>query len=524
MTVIKKSVTRKKRPFTVSRKILLACASVLLAVCAVVLVFHGRHLRFTAFFADEPRSSKTPGAFDIVLITVDTERADVTTPYGESDPTTPFFKTIADRGILFENAFSSAPWTVPAMYSIVTGLYPSEHGMTTGQTVGKNVLGQRILSDRAHTLAEYLAEAGYATFGVNTNFHLAPQFGFSQGFRHFFGEAFAFLPYPNLQLDAIKGQLMAAPKYFLWVHYFDPHFPYTAQPPWFGDWNDSGFRNLSDMCTELAEVYYRFKRNLLQSDPVDPHEVEGIYQLSNLLMSKPNFLFQHLSKAKKVLNDNYTRLFRAAYKSNVRQTDEAMAEAFKNLAIDNQTIVIVVADHGEEIFDHGELGHRKNSSLYQELVRVPFLIILPEARGGGRVISTPVSVVDILPTVLELTGQPVPDELSGLSLVPLLNGGSLPARVLFAEVSGHKGEARAVIDYPWKYIYNFRTYVSELYNLAEDGGERHNLASQEQDRVLRYHERILEYVEKRQARWSLDDVVPLDDEEIQRLRQMGYIN
>jgi arylsulfatase A-like enzyme len=425
---------------------------------------------------------------------------------------------------VFKNAFSSGPWTVPSMYSIITGLYPSEHGMTTGQTVGNDVMGQRVLPEQAETLAEHLLKSGYTTFGVNTNFHMAPQFGFDQGFQHFYGEEFAFLPYPNLQLDSIVDQLHRSPKFFLWMHYFDPHFPYSAQPPWFGQWNDSKFRTLSDMCIELAELFYRFKRSLKESDPVEPYEVAGIYKLSSLLMGKPNFLFHHLSKARHVLNEDYTKLFRAAYKSNVRQTDEAMAEAFARLNIDDQTLLIVVADHGEEIFDHGELGHRKNSSLYQELVRVPLIIVLPGGKQGGRVISSPVSIIDIMPTILELTGQPVPPGLSGQSLVPLIRGKSLPRRYVFAEVSGFRGEARAVIDYPWKYIYNFRTFFGELYHLENDPGERHNLVTAESERVVDYHERLVDFVDTRKHRWSLDHVIPLGDEDIQRLRQMGYIN
>ena len=106
----------------------------------------------------------------------------------------------------------------------------------------------------------------------------------------------------------------------------------------------------------------------------------------------------------------------------------------------------------------------------------------------------------------------------------MLSGKSLPERLLYAEVSGLKGEARAVIDYPWKYIYNFRNFTSELYNLAEDGRERHNLAEQEPDRALRYHQLVVEYVEQRKPLWSSDHVAPLEEEEIQRLRQMGYIN
>ncbi len=469
------------------------------------------------------REARDPDAIDVVFVTIDALRADLTNPYGENHPTTPFLSELASQGIVFKNAFSPAPWTAPAMYSIITGLYPTEHGLTKGQTIGNHVVGQPALPAEAFTLTERLAGMGYSTVGINTNYHMAPQFGFNQGFHRYFGDDFAFTPFPNMVVKSLRKQIQMTPRYFLWLHYFDPHFPYIPQPPWFGQWNDSRFRTLVDLSQDVAQRYYRFRRGLTELDPIDPNDVVWVHKLTNLLVGRSIFLFRALPKVKQLVDEDYIRFFRAAYKSTVRQTDNAIHDALEMLGIDDQTLVIVVADHGEELFEHGELGHRKNSSLYQELIRVPFIIRLPGKRAAGTVIDTPVSAIDIVPTVLDIVGLDIPKDLPGQSLVPLLEGGSLPPRPLFAEVSGRTGEARAIIEFPWKYVHNFTQNTGELYNLEQDPQELNNLVVGEQKLALEMFGRLKDWVAATKPRWTLEESPPLSPTEIRRLRAMGYL-
>ncbi|MCP4679040.1 MAG: sulfatase-like hydrolase/transferase [Deltaproteobacteria bacterium] len=469
------------------------------------------------------RIARDKGAIDVVLVTIDAERADFLTPYGEKLPTTPFLEKLAAEGVTFKNAFSPAPWTVPAMYSIITGLYPSEHGLTSGQTVGQHVVGQEALPGEAFTLTERLAGLGYSTFGINTNYHMAPQFGFNQGFDRYLGDDFAFMPFPNLAVAGLRDEILSSPKYFLWLHYFDPHFPYIAQPPWFGEWNDSRFRTLFDLSTDVSLRYYWHKRGLPPKSPIRQEDAVLVHKLINLLTARSILLFHGLPKVKDLVDENYIRFFTAAYKSTLRQTDESMEVALKALGVDDQTLLIVTSDHGEELFDHGELGHRKNSSLYQELIRVPLIIYLPGGRAAGTVIDTPVSVIDIYPTVLDLLDQPIPDNLSGRSLRPLFEGKDLKKRPIFAEVSGRMGEARAIIEYPWKYIHNYTTQRGELYHLEQDPGEKDNRTDLEKARVKEMFDRLEKWKQSMAPRWKIEQTAPLSLPEINRLKQMGYL-
>ncbi|MCP4606685.1 MAG: sulfatase [Proteobacteria bacterium] len=498
--------------------VIVAWASLFALVASLVLIG-----RMTPKIPWTPRKAREPGAVDVILLTVDALRADFTNPYGETLPTTPFLSKLAAEGVTFTNAFAAAPWTVPSMFSIITGLYPTEHGLTSGQTVGAHVVGQNSLPQDAFTLTERLAEIGYSTFGINTNYHMAPQFGFNQGFKRYVGSEFTFLPFPNLAVDSFKYQIKATPKYFLWLHYLDPHFPYTTQSPWFGKWNDSRFRTLFDLSEEVALKYYWYKRGLPPNDPVDPDEVQLVHHLTNRLTHNSILLFHGLPKIKDIVDQDYIRFFKAAYKSTLRQTDEAMEKALQSLGVDDQTLLIFISDHGEELFERGQLGHRKNSSLYQELLRVPFIIRLPGGKGAGTVIDTQVSTLDIVPTVLEIIGQPIPDDLSGQSLVPLIEGMSFSPRPLFAEVSSWAGETRCIFEFPWKYMHNFTHRQSRLYNIEDDPNEMNDLFAQEKNRALEMHDRLVEWIGRTKPRWKLRDTVQLSPLDIRRLRQMGYV-
>jgi arylsulfatase A-like enzyme len=478
-----------------------------------------------------PKPGKAQGPIDVLLVVVDTERADVTTPYGAKLPTTPFFAELARQGVLFSKAFTTAPWTVPAMYSMITALNPSEHGIDHGAAGnlkdGKiDIVGQSPLPEEADTLAEMLKRHGYTTFGVCTNLHLSKRFGFAQGFDHFVGEKFEFLPFPNVALASLVPQIRAAKKYFLWLHYFDPHLPYyTDGSVWFHNWNKTGIRSFPDLAFELVIRDYRRRKNLAEDAPVHPEDIETLFYDWQSLVPR---IFSHSDiwfEALKPLEQHHKELFRTAYLGNIRQVDDAMKEAFEKLDIDSQTLVVVTSDHGEELFKRSKLGHHHAPywSLYQELLHVPLLILLPGHAHAGTVVDSPVSIMDIVPTITDVLGIEATEPMSGKSLLPLMEGTVEKPRKLFAEVSYPRAQGRALIQYPWKYILAMKSQKGKLYNLESDPSERHNLILKEPERAAAMAAQLTEYIENTKPRWPVKGYADLTPEEIEQLKTLGYM-
>jgi len=199
-----------------------------------------------------------------------------------------------------------------------------------------------------------------------------------------------------------------------------------------------------------------------------------------------------------------------------------MNKALALLGIDDNALVIVTSDHGEELFDHGWCGHRH--SLYQELIHVPLVIRLPGKAKAGTVIDTPVSLIDLYPTILDLLHLEIPQKLSGMSLVPLIQGDKLPSRPLFLEVNNRGGEERAMVDYPWKIVLNLTKKSTALYNLESDPKENVNLIKEQGPRADTMRRQLLKWVEETKPRWRAQRSDTLSQQEIQQLKKMGYLH
>ncbi len=470
-----------------------------------------------------PRPGRVEGAVDVVLVVVDTQRADFTSTHGSRLRTTPFLERLARRGILFTRAYAAGPWTVPSMYSVMTGLYPSEHGMITGWSQGFETGGQNVLPDEAVTLAERLDGIGYETYGVCSNFHVSTKFGFAQGFDRFVGEDFAFMPFPNLAVGGLAEDIAASPVYFLWLHYLDPHFPYIPHWPWFEQFNEGPIHFYDDLMNRAALKYYYSLEGNAEGSPVKAGDASWVNRSAKLLQFRPKALFEYMLENDMQPEPEWIEFLSAAYASEIRMVDTAMQEALSDLGVDDRTILVVTSDHGEELFDHGAHGHRLNDRLYEELIHVPLLFVLPGGWGAGTVVDAPVSLVDVAPTILDLLGQEVPAELSGLSLLPLMEGRTLAARPLFAEVASQDGVKRCIIEYPWKYIHDFGSVQGELYDLEADPGETRDLVDLEPARAAALREKLLTWYKETTARWQVGEPPELSEEDFIRLKLLGYI-
>lgn len=466
------------------------------------------------------------GRPDVFLVVIDTLRVDAVGAYVDEERDTPFLDELAAEGVVFENAYATSSWTIPSMYSLITGLYPREHLVEMGGTSDRGVVGQPALSPLAETLPERLSAAGYTTFGVCTNYHLHPKYGFAQGFDYFVGNDFLDLPFPEIAVDALAELVADRSPAFVWLHYFDPHSPYVANAPWFDARNDSGFRDWNALSVDAISRLYRKVRGL----PADARPVPGDLVLLNnraraLTFAHPRELLRAARLGGDDLVRRYVRFLRAAYSSEVAAVDRSLRGAFEELGVGDEDLVIVVADHGEEFLEHGGIGHRSLRSLHEELVHVPLVVLLPGRRIAGVKVAAPVSLVDLLPTVLEVAGlDPAAGGHSGRSLLPLVESRrGEAARPLYGELRETSGELRYRIDYPWKYIRDFARDREHLYNLAQDPAEQHNLARTQPQRVERMRTGLREWMDRTGPRWPEADPVPLSPVEIERLRAMGYL-
>jgi choline-sulfatase len=361
------------------------------------------------------------GKPNVLLITVDSLRPDHIGAYGYRRPTTPRLDDLARRGVLFRAAFNQAAWTSPPLVSMFTALYPSAHGVD---------YRTKSLDPSVTTPLRRLREAGYAVPGICYLIAI-PEF-----------ENLGFEPVEERTLDAWLARNPGKP-FFAWIHLVGPHLPLSPPPPYDRMFTPGG-RPLP------PDVRARLKPFLEQpvvprsSASVDPRDREAVMAL---------------------------------YDANVRRTDDEIGQILATLdrrRLIGSTLVIVTADHGEELLDHGFIGHASTTlagTLFDELIRVPLMMSYPGVLPQGRTIDTLVEGIDVLPTVLDLLGVPAPSVTQGRSLLPLIRGTARPGpQRVFAETttcgrSCPEGESQGRLQ-------TIRTPTWKLIRTEDAGGER----------------------------------------------------
>lgn len=425
-----------------------------------------------------------PPPSNVVLIVVDTLRADHLGLYGYPRETSPAIDAWGRRAAVFDRAVSTSPWTLPSFGSIFTGRLPAEHG--AGRHVRGTGSGRTALSDTVPTLAEALRAHGMQTAAIVGNPFLRPRFGIARGFDSY-----------DYQAQRTAGEIVGRAlswiddqgekPYFLFLHFMDPHLPY--RPP------------------EGA-------RGRFTAEPHPPMPT--------------------LKKIRQGIGDMTgadRQLYQDLYDEEIAYLDDslgALFQAFEGDLREGRLLVLLTADHGEEFFDHGGFEH--GHTMFQELLRVPLLIRGPQIAAGHR--DDPVSVVDLMPTILEAVGYEKgggrsvtdlePESLDGLSLWPLLQRGrGLGDRRLLAEGMLYGKPRQALIDWPLKLVYRPRTGSRSLFDLSRDPGELHDLAADRPQAT----ERLLAILEERRA--SLTEPtgreVPLDASTRDELEALGYL-
>jgi arylsulfatase A-like enzyme len=424
---------------------------------------------------------------NVVLISIDSLRADHLGVYGYGRDTSPHLDALAKRSVVFDHAFSTTTWTLPSHASLLSGLYPNAHGVTR-----RNLR----IPEAVPLLPELLATRGYRSAAVVSTMFLHRRYGFDQGWVDYRDDIVgpdramhSLISSPLVHERALQllDELGGGP-FLLFAHYFDVHYDYIPPSPW----------------------NTRF-------DPDYKGSLDGRNYATSTIFRKhlPARDLEHIE---------------ALYDGEIRWTDEWLGKLFAELerrGILDDAVVVVLADHGDEFYDHGHLGHAKN--LYDSTLHVPLIVHFPGDRWAGRRVSTPVSLVDVAPTILAAAGIAAPADWPGRDLAQAFGGHGLPAVPVFADLR-YTSIRRAAIDGDWKAIFTFRRRQSdpawrELYDLATDPKELHDRSADDPDRVDSLWRRLAtRQREDGQIRLRFGrSRIPRDEAAERQLKALGYL-
>jgi len=436
---------------------------------------------------------------NLLMVVVDTLRADRLGCYGYDRNTTPNIDSLAERGVQFQRCYSTSSWTLPAVASLLSGTYPGLHGA---------VEWTDRVDPRVPWLPAALKQNGFQTLAVTANPFLTQKHGFDRGFERFDDETVirsAQWSFPRLE-SQFKALVLASTSatttrramellnewdqerpFFMMVHYMDPHADYVPPEPY-----DTRFG----------------------ADYEGPYS--GHVQSKELGADLPKRAVEHI---------------KGLYDGEVAHVDEHVGRLLKHLEaleVRDKTVVIITADHGEGLLDHGRWVHGR--TLYEEVVRVPLVIDWPGVTVEPAAIEQPMSLVDVAPTVLETLGMAVPQAVQGYSHKRALKEGQPKDRepVLFSTSLGSK--LVGAVDGADKMIARRRSTVGETeaglfqqeyYDLKKDPREQDPQADADMEALEAF------------LGQSLDQIVPApnvgkesgagqEQRHRERLRSLGY--
>jgi arylsulfatase A-like enzyme len=426
----------------------------------------------TAALAAGPGCGR-PAPRAVVLVDLDTLRADRLSIYGNPRPTSPHLDAFARSATRFEWAFAQAPYTLPSQVSILTSLYPQTHGV---------VRPKDSMGSEAFTLAEAFHAAGWRTAAFVDGGFVAASLGLDQGFESFveFGQQ------GLAKSEAPIAEWLRAHSrepFFLFIHTYDTHSPYAPPEPYRA----------------------RFTAGMAAPTPGFEPTTEALEEVRAARLS-PNDL-------------EYAR---ALYDGEVAFVDDwfgRLTRQMEELGLSERAVVAVVSDHGEEFREHGSFLHEK---LYATVTRVPMLV---RTSGGtsGQVVRAPVETVDLMPTLLELAGLPLPQGIEGRSLAATVRSGAAlpPPRAGLAH-SYLFGGQRAVVDGDLHLILSIQTGRAELFDYRNDPLEQMDLSATRTADVARLVQALRTRTRALPGR-PVVRAITLPDDVKASLRALGYL-
>lgn len=419
-----------------------------------------------------------PARPNVLLVTLDTTRADRLGLHGYARPTSPVLDQLASESIVYDRAYSTSSWTLPAHASLFTGLVPPTHGarkdekgelILTAEVAAPESWGiyrARAPREDVPTLAGVLGAAGWSTAAIVGGPWMKRAFGLGRDFAHYDDD--------DVDADGRRGSAITerarawvrqAPRpFFLFLNYFDPHTPYEAPKAY------------------LQRVLggESFPRGL------SPDAAQSLQ-----------------------------------YDAEIRYTDDQLGLLFgelRQLGVWDETWIIVTSDHGELLGEHGRVGH--GLTLDEALVRIPLIVKPPRGAGRPGRVAEPVLLTDVMPMLLDALGLPIP---------PGVQGG-VPGRTerpVFAEVNplpaeSEDGDQRAWIEGDWKLLWSHRD-GARLFDVARDPGETRDLGPEEPERLAAMRERLERYVESLPRPTAQGPERVIDPETAEALRSLGYV-
>ena len=462
---------------------------ILLSVIVIAVAAAGAFLLLPGKSAPKP---------NVVIVLIDTLRADHTGLYGYERNTTPNLNRIAKKGLKLENFFVNSPWTKPSVASFITGLYPTQHGSRVGQfeNMGIYVLGTpkvEILNSKTKTMAEIMKKAGFSTHAFVSNYHMTPKFGYHQGYDFYF-----FNPHgagKKVVCDTDKDAVYKTMKVlenrgekpvFVWCHLMAVH----------------GYR--------YPPGFEKFKP--AASAPLTPLPAAALQQRGETIED-----FDTIEEAV------------CSYDNSIYYTDSLIGELFDFITAKTpDTILIVASDHGEEFYEHGGFAH--SMTLYNEILKVPCVIYGPGVPVG--VFSGLSDSIDLLPTLMKNLDIKVSGDLQGRALFFKNRLAPAGEKEIFAE-QHHRGLYKrfALIRDNKKMIVSRHKTADETFiEFFRDGLsiEKENVLESAGKAELDFFERRITffkvanetYFKKKVGRPTYKDLSP---EDIEHLRSLGYI-
>lgn len=412
---------------------------------------------------------------NVLIITIDTLRSDHLSYNDYLKKTSPNIDAFALQAINFTNAFSVSSATWPSLTSMMTSVYPSQHGVIfNGYKLIKNFI----------SLPEILQKNNYQTAAILGNMRRATHNGYDYIFKAFNDEIV--MQNTLRKLNHYKNR-----KFFMWVHFLGPHAPYSAPENYYKKHNISS----EDIKLGLIRKHYEIFENNRKS--IDKEILQKIIKL---------------------------------YDIDIEYTDSLVGnilEKVKELKLTNNTIIIISADHGEELCQHHNYLYH-SGSLYDSSLKIPLLIYSPNIRG--KKVSQVVSNIDIAPTILDLLNLPKPVSFEGESLLKTLNGRFLKREFAFSEthakVFSIRNNNSRFISNPTNKpleVMNLFTlnYSEELYNSAEDQLELQNIIAENKEAYIKFSSYLKHWI-----RNKLPAEIPsqiIDEQTIEQLKALGYI-
>jgi choline-sulfatase len=439
---------------------------------------------------------------NVIMIVVDTFRADHLGALGHHRDTTPNLDQLAAESVLFTQAYSATSWTMPSLASYMTGVYPSVHRLLKAP----HDIDQNALSEEFVTLAEALRDAGLRTASITAQPWISERTGLTQGFDEVRTVSNAADPNEARELTAEVIEWLEQSgdtPFFLYAHYMGPHAPYDAP---------EGYRG-------------RYTRDLPLTDVV-----QGFHQAYATESQVRAYAVITGKAADEGLSDQDIAYLEAEYDEKLAFTDAQLGNLFswlRDSGLLEETLVIVAADHGEAFFEHQTVFHGQH--LHQELLHVPLIMRLPGSSASSLRVNAVAELIDIYPTILELLGAAAPPHIQGRSLMPLVQGGPGDG-IALGECFGFRITTDGWSSYH-DYIPNPEDEgaisTRALYDLMNDPLEQREVSADRRDVIAR-HERMARqlWIEMgRSAEYWQAQILPagLDEDTERRLRSLGYL-